>query len=108
MADAFLGRPAADAAEANAIARLEDSWGAHLQSLTTWTQALTARGWNATYVEETTADSVHSFELLRVRADRWLEADVTVDERESWRRALDALAAGLVRSYQLVASRQLR
>jgi hypothetical protein len=106
MTDAFLGREASNADESTAIGSLEESWGGHLRRISTWTHALRVRGWHTFYLEETTADSVHSFESLQRHGERWPHDHVTAAERESWRRALDAFATGLVRAYQLVARRR--
>ena len=105
MADACLTRRPASRDEEQEVARLEESWGAHLSTLDEWRCALESHGCRAVHVRDVTPQAIADFADLLAVSALWPAGTASDAEKQGWVRGLEALTRGLIRSFRIVAAR---
>jgi len=107
--DVFLIRLPATNAEENLVAELENHWKSYLVGLdgpAGWSRILADCGFAASLSQDCSEQLRDHFLKLQLGASRAEALPVSQLEQESWRLALEAVDAGLIGYFRIVAARR--
>jgi SAM-dependent methyltransferase len=107
--DVFLMRLSAGKLEEKLVAELENHWKSHLVGLdgpAGWNRILADCGFATTFSQDCSEHLRSHFLKLQLGASRAEALPVNQLEQESWRLALEAVDAGLIGYFRIVAARR--